>query len=36
MAKTMNGRYELALEHLHEVNQPAGLVFQRYMETETE
>jgi hypothetical protein len=24
------------LEHLHEVNQPAGLVFQRYMETETE
>ena len=36
MAKTMNGRYELALEHLHEVNQPAGLVFQRYMENETE
>jgi len=32
----MNGRYELALEHLHEVNQPAGLVFQRYMENETE
>lgn len=36
MSKTMNGRYELALEHLHEVNQPAGLVFQRYMENETE
>ena len=36
MSKTMNGRYELALEHLHEVNQPAGLEFQRYMETETE
>jgi hypothetical protein len=36
MSKTMNGRYELALEHLHEVNQSAGLVFQRYMENETE
>jgi hypothetical protein len=36
MSKTMNGRYELALKHLHEVNQPAGLVFQRYMENETE
>jgi hypothetical protein len=36
MSQTMNGRYELALEHLHEVNQPAGLEFQKYMETETE
>jgi hypothetical protein len=36
MSQTMNGRYELSLEHLHEVNQKAGLEFQRYMETETE
>lgn len=36
MSQTMNGRYELTLEHLHEVNQKAGLEFQRYMETETE
>ena len=36
MSQTMNGRYELALEHLHEVNQTAGLEFQRYMENETE
>ena len=34
--KSINGRYELSLEHLHEVNHPAGLVFQRYMENETE
>jgi len=36
MSQTMNGRYELALEHLHQINQPAGLEFQKYMETETE
>ena len=36
MSQTMNGRYELSLEHLHEVNQKAGLEFQRYMETKTE
>ena len=36
MSQTMNGRYELSLEHLHEVNQKAGLEFQRYMENETE
>jgi hypothetical protein len=36
MSQTMNGRYELSLEHLHEVNQKAGLEFQRFMETETE
>jgi hypothetical protein len=36
MSQTMNGRYELSLEHLHEVNQSAGLEFQRFMETETE
>jgi len=36
MSQTMNGRYELSLEHLHEVNQNAGLEFQRFMETETE
>ena len=36
MSKNMNGRYELTLEHLHEVNQSAGLEFQRYMENETE
>jgi hypothetical protein len=36
MSQNMNGRYELSLEHLHEVNQKAGLEFQRYMETETE
>jgi hypothetical protein len=36
MSQTMNGRYELSLEHLHEVNQKAGLEFQRFMENETE
>jgi hypothetical protein len=36
MSQTMNGRYELSLEHLHDVNQKAGLEFQRFMETETE
>ena len=36
MSQTMNGRYELSLEHLHEVKQKAGLEFQRFMENETE
>ena len=36
MSQNMNGRYELSLEHLHEVNQKAGLEFQRFMENETE
>jgi hypothetical protein len=31
-----NGRYELSLEHLFEVNPDAGKEFQRFMEHETE
>jgi hypothetical protein len=35
-AKVENGRYELSLQHLYEVNPKAGKEFQDYMEHETE
>ena len=35
-AKVENGRYELSLEHLYEVNPKAGKVFDDYMKNETE
>lgn len=35
-AKSINGRYELSLEHLYEVNPKAGKQFTDYMEHETE
>jgi hypothetical protein len=35
-AKAENGRYELSLEHLYEVNPKAGKQFSDYMEQETE
>jgi len=35
-AKTINGRYELSLEHLYEVNPKAGKEFTNFMEHETE
>jgi hypothetical protein len=35
-AKTINGRYELSLEHLYEINPKAGKQFTEYMEHETE
>ena len=35
-AKAQNGRYELSLEHLYEVNPNAGKEFQNFMEHETE
>ena len=35
-AQTINGRYELSLEHLYEVNPKAGKTFTDYMEHETE
>jgi len=34
--KTINGRYELSLEHLYEVNPKAGKEFTNFMEHETE
>ena len=34
--KAENGRYELSLEHLYEVNPKAGKVFDDYMKNETE
>jgi hypothetical protein len=34
--KTINGRYELSLEHLYEINPKAGKQFTEYMEHETE
>ena len=34
--QTQNGRYELSLEHLYEVNPKAGKEFQDFMEHETE
>lgn len=34
--QTQNGRYELSLEHLYEVNPKAGKQFTEFMETETE
>ena len=35
-AQSINGRYEMALEHLYEVNPKAGKVFDEYLNTETE
>ena len=35
-AQTMNGRYELSLEHLYEINPKAGKQFSDFMEHETE
>ena len=35
-AQTQNGRYELSLEHLYEVNPKAGKEFTNFMEHETE
>jgi hypothetical protein len=34
--QTQNGRYELSLEHLYEINPKAGKQFTEYMEHETE
>jgi hypothetical protein len=34
--QTQNGRYELSLEHLYEVNPKAGKEFTTFMENETE
>jgi hypothetical protein len=34
--QSMNGRYELSLEHLYEVNPKAGKEFTNFMEHETE
>jgi hypothetical protein len=34
--KTTNGRYELSLEHLYEVNPTAAKQFTEFMESETE
>ena len=36
MSKAENGRYELSLQHLYEVNPKAGKEFSDYMENETE
>ena len=36
MLQTQNGRYELSLEHLYEVNPKAGKFFDDYMKNETE
>jgi signal transduction histidine kinase len=36
MLKTQNGRYELSLEHLYEVNPPAAKQFDEYLQNETE
>ena len=34
--QSINGRYELSLEHLYEVNPKAGKEFTNFMESETE
>lgn len=34
--QTQNGRYELSLEHLYEVNPKAGKQFDKYLNNETE
>ena len=36
ISKAENGRYELSLQHLYEVNPKAGKEFSDYMENETE
>jgi hypothetical protein len=35
-AQNVNGRYELSLEHLYEVNPKAGKQFDEYLNNETE
>jgi len=35
-AQNINGRYELSLEHLYEVNPKAGKQFDEYLNNETE
>lgn len=35
-AQTLNGRYELSLEHLYEVNPKAGKEFDEFLNNETE
>jgi hypothetical protein len=36
LSKSMNGRYELTLEHLKEINGKAGQQFEAFMSSETE
>jgi hypothetical protein len=36
ISKVQNGRYELSLEHLYEINPKAGKEFTEFMEHETE
>jgi len=36
ISKAQNGRYELSLEHLYEINPKAGKEFTEFMEHETE
>jgi hypothetical protein len=36
MSKVQNGKYELSLEHLYEINPKAGKEFTEFMEHETE
>ncbi len=36
LLQTQNGRYELSLEHLYEINPKAGKEFTEFMENETE
>ena len=36
ISKAQNGRYELSLEYLYEINPKAGKEFQNFMEHETE
>jgi hypothetical protein len=36
ISKVQNGRYELSLEHLYEINPKAGKMFTEFMEHETE
>jgi hypothetical protein len=36
MSKVQNGKYELSLEHLYEINPKAGKEFTEFMENETE
>jgi hypothetical protein len=36
LLQTQNGKYELSLEHLYEVNPKAGKEFTEFMENETE
>ena len=36
ISKVQNGKYELSLEHLYEINPKAGKEFTEFMENETE